>query len=175
MKQTSTPNGGSSVDDQLRKRRQVQAEIQEQVLLRALQRFEKHVLASARRSSDGLTTLFEDTERTLSDTASGMVEDTNRKLNRLRRRSWQPWLPFLLGAALVLAVQAAAFNWNWQLIRTQLENLALNRTGWAVRAHPDGDRWLRLPAGTEFLDLDLPAGQGWGRMEAPIHFLIPEG
>ena len=151
------------MDDQLRKRRQAQAEIQEQVLLRALQRFEKHVLASARRSSDGLTTLFEDTERTLSDTASGMVRGHEPEAETVSGAgAGSHGCPFSWGRRWVLAVQAAAFNWNWQPIRTQLENLALNRTGWAVRAHPDGDRWLLIPAGTEFLDPGPPAGQGWG-------------
>ena len=93
MTRSSTPGGGSPLDEQIRRRREAQAEIQEQVLRRSLERWEQLALASAERSSAALTTIYRDTEAALSDTASSMVREADRELKRLRRRIRHPWMP----------------------------------------------------------------------------------
>ena len=170
MKRNSTPNSGSAFNERIRRRREAQAEIQEQVLKRSLERWERLALASAERSNAALTSICKDTERTLSDTASRMTAEADRKLNRLRRRIWHPWLPALLGMVLTLAVQAAAMHWGWDLIRPQLERQALNRAGLTVTVNPDGSRWILFPQGTETWN---PA-DGRSRTSSPLHFLIPD-
>ena len=171
MTRNSTPGGGSPLDEQIRRRREAQAEIQEQVLKRSLQRWERLALASAERSNAALTSICKDTERTLSDTASRMTAEVDRKLNRLRRRIWHPWLPALLGMVPTLAVQAAAMHWGWDLIRPQLERQALNRAGLTVTVNPDGSRWILFPEGTATWD---PADRRRSRTSSPLHFLIPD-
>ena len=99
MTRNSMPGGGSPLDELIRRLREAQTEIQEQVLKRSLERWERLALASAERSNAALTSIYKDTERTLSDTASRVTAEADRKLNRLRRRIWHPWLPALLGAA----------------------------------------------------------------------------
>ena len=171
MKRNSTPNSGSAFNERIRRRREAQAEIQEQVLKKSLERCEQLVLASAKRSSAALTSICKDTERTLSDTASRMTAEADRKLKRLRRRIWHPWLPALLGAASLLAAQATAVHWGWDLIRPQLEQQALNRSGLTVATDRDGGRWILFPEGTATWN---PADGQRGRMQSPHYFLIPD-
>ena len=116
--------------------------------------------------------LRKDTERTLSDTGSRMTAEADRKLNRLRRRIWHPWLPALLGAASLLVAQAAAVHWGWDLIRPQLEQQALNRSGLTVATDRDGGRWILFPEGTAIWNpADRTAGPD---AIASRYFLIPD-
>ena len=171
MTRNSTPGGGSPLDKQIRRRREAQAEIQEQVLRRSLERWERLALASAERSSAALTTIYRDTEAALSDTASSMAREADRELKRLRRRIRHPWMPALLGVALTLVIQAAAMHWGWHLIRPQLEQQALNRSGLTVTIGSDGSRWILFPEGTATWD---PADRRRSRTSSPHYFLIPE-
>ena len=136
-----------------------------------LERWEQLALASAERSNAALTSICKDTERTLSDTSSRMTAEADRKLKRLRRRIWHPWLPALLGAAAVLTAQAAAMHWGRDLIRPQLERQALNRSGLTVTTGPDGSRWILFPEGTATWN---PADRRRGRTSSPHYFLIPD-
>ena len=171
MKQNSTPNGGSAFNERIRRRREAQAEIQEQVLQRSLERWERLALASAERSSAALTSIYEDTERTLSATASSMTREADRELSRIRRRIRHPWLPALLGAALALAIQAPAMYWGWSLIRPLLEQQALTRSGLTIAIDSAGSRWIRFPAGSVTWD---PMDREHGRSTALRYFLIPD-
>ena len=163
MTRSSTPGGGSPLDEQIRRRREAQAEIQEQVLKQSLERCERLALASAERSSAALSTIYKDTERTLSD----MAREADRELRRIRH----PWLPALLGAALALAIQAAAMHWGWHLIRPQLEQQALSRSGLTMAIGPDGSRWILFPEGTATWD---PADGQRSHMAEPRYLLIPD-
>ena len=170
MTRNSTPGGGSPLDEQIRRRREAQAEIQEQVLRRSLERCERLALASAERSSAALSTIYKDTERTLSAAASRMEETLNRKLEALQRRIRHPWLPFILGAALVLAIQAigdhgpSLSRWFSERQAHHAESRILARMGAAVRTAPDGSRWLGFRSKPEPVEHD----GGW-------YILIPEG
>ena len=172
MKRNSTPSSGSAFNERIRQRREAQAEIQEQVLRRSLLRWERLALASAERSNAALITIYADTERTLSATASRVTAEADRKLNHLRRRIWHPWLPALLGAASLLVIQAATLHWGWDLIRPQLEQQALNRSGLTVTVSSDGRRWILFPEGTATWD---PADRAAGPDVIAAHyFLIPD-
>lgn len=170
MTRNSTPGGGSPLDEQIRRRREAQAEIQEQVLRRSLERCERLALASAERSSAALATIYRDTERTLSDMASSMIGEADRELSRIRRRIRHPWLPFILGAALVLAIQAigdhgpALSRWFSERQAHHAESRILARMGAEVRTGEDGIRWLRFRSKPQPIEHD----GGW-------FILIPEG
>ena len=77
-------------------------------------------LASAERSSAALATIYRDTESALSAAASSMDRQADRELNRILHRIWH-------------------------LIRPQLEQQALSRSGLTVAIGLDGSRWILFP------------------------------
>ena len=151
-------------------RREAQAEIQEQILKQALERCERLALASAERSSAALSTIYKDTESTLSAAALSMEETLNRKPEALQRRIWHLWLPFILGAALVLAIQeigdhGPALSRRFSERQAHhAESRILARMGAEVRTGEDGSRWLRFRSKPQLIEHD----GGW-------YILIPEG
>ena len=82
MTRNSRPGGGLPLDETIRRRREVQAEIQEQVLKRSLEHWERLALASAGCSRDALTKSYADAERTLSDTVLRMTAEADRRRSR---------------------------------------------------------------------------------------------
>ena len=149
MTVTSTPEDGLPVAELVRRRREEQAAIQEKVMLASLRRQERLALGFARRLKGELVSIFAATEKDLSAMASRMKEDLDREQEETRRRIRHPWLPLILGAALVLAIQATV-HCGPELARWLQERRILGLAGAEVLTREDGRRWIRFPRGTNY-------------------------